>query len=176
MKSRDSLGVSIARRRSRSAQIRLGPLLAVSALLLASCGTVPDVNAILHTDPIYYVAPSFVGPHGAVTPSQAKRIVARLEQRQQRPSDILQRHLGLEQALSDVPLTLGNKVALLENGATTYSAMLAAIRSANNNINIAMYIFSDGSVGQTFADALIERQRHGVQVNIIYDSLGSFST
>ena len=109
-------------------------------------------------------------------PRQAKRIVARLEERQQRPSDILHRHLGLEQALSDVPLTLGNKVTLLENGATTYNAMLAAIRSANNNINVAMYIFSDGPVGQTFADALIDRQGHGVQVNIIYDSLGSFST
>jgi phosphatidylserine/phosphatidylglycerophosphate/cardiolipin synthase-like enzyme len=64
-----------------------------------------------------------------------------------------------------VPLTLGNKLILLENGAQTYNAMLAAIRSAHSSINIQMFIFSDGQVGRTFAEALIDRQRHGVQVN-----------
>ena len=54
--------------------------------------------------------------------------------------------------------------------------MLAAIRGATDNINMEMYIFSDGPIGKMFADALIERQRHGVQVNLSYDSLGSFST
>jgi cardiolipin synthase len=39
-----------------------------------------------------------------------------------------------------------------------------------------MFMFSDGPVGQTFADALIERQRNGVQVNLLYDSLGSLAT
>ena len=64
----------------------------------------------------------------------------------------------------------------LKNGAATYAAMLAAIRGATDNINMEMYIFSDGPVGRMFADALIERQRHGVQVNLSYDALGSFST
>src|SRR5262249_35326474 len=62
------------------------------------------------------------------------------------------------------------------NGAQTYNAMLAAIRHAQSSINIEMFIFSDGQVGQTFADALIDRQRHGVQVNLMYDSLGSLRT
>jgi cardiolipin synthase len=75
-----------------------------------------------------------------------------------------------------VPLTLGNKVVLLENGKQTYDAMLAAIRSAKSSINMQMFIFSAGRVGQTFADALIDRQRRGVQVNLMYDSLGSLST
>jgi cardiolipin synthase len=155
--------------------VRLFFLLAFASLS-PGCGTIPDVNAILHANPLDYVTPSFVGPHGAVTARQGERIIARLEKHQQVPSDILQRQIVFEQALSDVPLTLGNKVTLLENGAQTYNAMLAAIRSAHSSINIEMFIFSDGGVGETFADALIDRQRHGVQVNLMYDSLGSLST
>ena len=67
-------------------------------------------------------------------------------------------------------------MTLLENGAATYQAMLRAIRGAQDNINLQTYTFTDGPVGQMFADALIERQRHGVQVNVEYDSLGSFGT
>jgi cardiolipin synthase A/B len=151
-------------------------LLLATASLTAGCGTVPDVKALIHADPLVYVAPSFVGPHGAVTARQGERIIARLEEHQQVPSDILQRQIVFEQALSDVPLTLGNNVTLLENGKQSYDAMLAAISSARSSINVQMFIFSAGRVGKTFADALIDRQRHGVQVNLMYDSLGSLST
>ena len=34
----------------------------------------------------------------------------------------------------------------------------------------------DAFLGQTFADALIDAQRRGVQVNLIYDSVGSMTT
>jgi cardiolipin synthase A/B len=149
---------------------------AIVASALAGCGTVPNVNALIHTNPLNYTLPGFVGPHGAVTSSQAERIMARLEERQHTPTDVLQRQVVFEQALSDIPLTLENKVSLLENGAQTYNAMLAAIGRAHSSINIEMYIFSDGPVGRKFADALMERERHGVQVNIIYDGWGSLST
>ncbi len=38
------------------------------------------------------------------------------------------------------------------------------------------YIFDQDEVGMRFADLLIERQREGVQVNIIYDSIGTLDT
>jgi cardiolipin synthase len=38
------------------------------------------------------------------------------------------------------------------------------------------YILEDDEVGQRFADALIEKQQHGVQVNLIYDSAGTLGT
>jgi cardiolipin synthase len=142
----------------------------------AGCGTIPDARAILHTNPLYLVNPNFVGPHGALTAAQGRRIVARLKAHQKTPSDILQRHLLFAQALSDVPLVLGNKVMLLENGAATYNAMLTAIRGAQSSINLETFIFSSGPIGKMFADALIERQHHGVQVNVMYDSLGSIGT
>ena len=142
-------------------------------LLAAGCGTIPDVAAYLHANPVYLVDPQIVGPHGPLTARQAQHVIDRLKEHQTTATDILTRHLELEQALSDVPLVLGNQVTLLKNGDETYGAMLAAIHSARDSINLQMFTFSDGPIGQEFADALIERQQHGVQVNIIYDSLVS---
>jgi cardiolipin synthase len=150
--------------------------LAVVAAFLSSCGTIPDAAALLHTNPLYLVAPSFVGPDGPLTARQAQRIIARLKEHQKVPSDILQRHLAFEQAISNVPLVVGNKVTLLKNAPATYGAMLEAIHGARDNINIVMFTFSDGPIGQMFANALIERQRHGVHVALEYDSVGSFET
>jgi cardiolipin synthase len=151
-------------------------LLAAAVALFAGCGTIPDVRALLHASVLYQDDADFVGARGPLTEEQGQRIIERLEERQQTPSDILQRHLAFEQALSDVPLVVGNKVTPLKNANETYRAMLAAIRNAHDSINIEMYIFSDGPIGKMFADALIERERHGVQVNLAYDSFGSFST
>ena len=154
----------------------LWPWLVFLLAFLSGCGTIPDADALLHTNPLYLVHPRFVGPSGPLTPRQAQRVIARINEHQETPTDILQRHIAFEQALSNVPLVLGNQVTLLENATATYHAMLAAIHNAHDTINIEMYIFSDGQIGQTFADALIERQHHGVQVNLMYDGLGSFST
>jgi cardiolipin synthase A/B len=157
-------------------RLSLLSLLVCTISFANGCGTVPDAGALLHTDPLYTVRPSLVGPNGPLTPRQSERVIARLNEHQAAPTDILQRHIAFEQALTNVPLVLGNKVTLLENGSATYQAMLAAIHSARDSIDLEMYIFSDGPVGQMFADALIERQRHGVQVNVMYDALGSLST
>jgi cardiolipin synthase len=151
-------------------------LMAAAAMSVSGCGTIPNVRALLHDKLLYKNDPSFVGPNGALTAKQGERAIDRLKEHQETPSDILDRHLAFEQALSDIPLVVGNKVTILENGPPTYQAMLAAIRNAQDNINIQMYIFSDGPIGKMFADALIERQRHGVQVNLAYDSLGSLTT
>jgi cardiolipin synthase A/B len=120
--------------------------------------------------------PRFVGPHGSLTRAQGEQIIARIQSHQQTPTDILERHIGFEQAISDVPLVLGNKVTLLKNANETYPAMLAAIRGAQNNINLEMYILSEGKIGHRFADALTERAHRGVKVNVIYDSVGSLQT
>jgi cardiolipin synthase len=149
--------------------------LVAAVLLLAGCGNIPDMEELLHSR-FLYRQPRFLGPHGIISAKQGQRIIDSLQRNQAAPTDILQRHLAFEQAITGIPLVLGNKVTLLENGPPTYQAMLAAIRAATDSINIAMYIFSDGPVGHLFADALIERQHHGVQVNLLYDSLGSIAT
>jgi cardiolipin synthase len=112
---------------------------------------------------------------GPVSTAEGKDIIARLE-RQTGKTDILTRHLAFEQAISDSPLILGNRVTLLENARAAYPAMLEAIRAARHNINLETFIFSDDTVGREFADALIAKRRQGVEVNILYDSFGCYDT
>jgi cardiolipin synthase len=73
-------------------------------------------------------------------------------------------------------LTVGNKVSLLQDGPATYNAMLSAILSAKDHVNMETYILDDDEIGQTFAQALIDKQLSGIQVNLIYDSVGTIST
>ena len=75
--------------------------------------------------------------------------------------------------ISDRPLYRNNHVRLLLDGPQTYDAMLEAIADARHSVHLETYIFSDGEVGERFADALIAKARGGVPVRVIYDSLGS---
>jgi cardiolipin synthase len=54
--------------------------------------------------------------------------------------------------------------------------MLAAIRGAKKTINLEFYIYWDGQVARMFAEALAERARAGVKVNVILDAVGSAPT
>ena len=76
-------------------------------------------------------------------------------------------------ALTGMPLTEGNKVEVLKNGVRIFPSMLAAIRGAKKTINLEFYIYWDGEIGRTFAEALAERARAGVTVNVILDAVGS---
>jgi cardiolipin synthase A/B len=151
-------------------------ILGLIAASVSGCGTIPDAEQLIQMDVLYLQHPRFIGSHGSLTREQGRRLIARIQSHQKTPSDILERHIGFEQAISDVPLVVGNKVTLLKNAGQTYDAMLTAIRGAHDNINLEMYIISDGQIGHMIADALIERAHHGVKVNLIYDSLGSVHT
>jgi cardiolipin synthase A/B len=48
--------------------------------------------------------------------------------------------------------------------------------AARDHINMETYILDDDEVGQRFAQALIAKQRQGVQVNLIRDSVGTLGT
>jgi len=92
------------------------------------------------------------------------------------PADILQRYALLIEMISVGTLVAGNKVTLLIDGSATYDAMLKAIRDAKDTINFETFIFEDDEVGRRFADLLLQKQAEGVQVNLLYDSVGCIST
>jgi cardiolipin synthase A/B len=117
----------------------------------------------------------FADAEGPLSNTEGRLLIARLEKTSGK-TDLLQRHLAFEQAITGSSLIVGNKVTLLENGADTYRAMFSAIEGADDNINLESYEFIDDPIGQEFADALIAKQRAGVQVNVIYDSFGSWNT
>ncbi|MDD5286431.1 MAG: cardiolipin synthase [Desulfuromonadaceae bacterium] len=70
------------------------------------------------------------------------------------------------------PLHGGNLIGLLENGDMAYPAMLQAIRSAKESINLCSYIFDAEGIGEEFVTALMAAAERGVMVRIIIDALG----
>ena len=77
--------------------------------------------------------------------------------------------------ISGTPFIGGNKVTLLSDGAAVYPAMLASIRTARHRIDMESFIL-DEQEGGRFADALLKRSSKGVDVNLIYNSIGSDDT
>ena len=60
-------------------------------------------------------------------------------------------------------------------GKDTFSAMFAAIAEAKENIQLEMYIFAPGPLGERFRDALTAAAARGVRVQVLVDALGSLS-
>lgn len=67
----------------------------------------------------------------------------------------------------------GNHVTALQNGVEIFPAMLEAIHGAKVSITFETYIYWSGEIGAKFADALAERARAGVRVNVTIDWVGS---
>jgi len=150
-------------------------VLIASVVSIGGCGTVPDSYALIHDRRLYWHHYKVVSDQGPLSAGQSHEIIERLEERSGK-TDVLERHLAFEQAISGSPLVTGNRVTLLENGAATYQAMFAAIEGATHNINLETYIFDGDLIGKEFANALIAKQQQGVQVHIIYDGFGSVFT
>jgi cardiolipin synthase len=68
----------------------------------------------------------------------------------------------------------GNKIEIFTDGSSFYPAMLDAIRSACETVNMECYIFKKGEIGDKFIAALAERGRAGVRVTVVMDAIGSF--
>jgi len=149
--------------------------LAICCLLTgAGCATLPDAAREMETPHTQVV--EFEGARGPVSAGRSDAIIDKL-QSTSGDIDILQKHLAMEQAINiDSPLVLGNHLTLLQDGPATYLAMFAAMREAKDHIHLETYIFEDDDIGKQFADLLLERQAAGIQVNLIYDSVGCLNT
>ena len=148
-------------------------LLAVFVSFLAACSSLPTIvpDMALHSGrPV-----QLEGGRGPLTAQQSKAILDKIKKGGVE-TNILDRHMALEAAIVGSPLMTGNKVVLLQDGETTFRAMINAIRNAKRHINLETYIIEDDEVGNQFAEALIAKQGQGVQVNLIYDSVGSINT
>jgi cardiolipin synthase len=79
------------------------------------------------------------------------------------------RFRGIEQRYVE-----GHRVSLLRDGREAFPAMLADIEAARRQILLEMYWFDSDATGRKFARALMDAARRGVEVAVIYDSLGSW--
>jgi cardiolipin synthase A/B len=153
-------------------------LITVSFLcgMLASsggCGSLPRIVPDMSTRAAAPV--QLEDGRGPLTAQQSKAILSRLETGGKATS-IFDRHLALEESIAGSPLMVGNKVVLLQDGPVAFQHMFDAIRNARTTINMETYIIEDDEVGKRFVDVLIEKRAQGVQVNFIYDSVGSINT
>ncbi len=147
--------------------------LAWLCLGLGACSSLPAIEAV---QPLPGAAAiRLEGTRGALSAAQSKTILERLA-RSGQPTSIFDRHLALEEGIAGSPLTTGNAVKLLQDGPATYQAMYTAILAAKDHINMETYILDDDEVGQRFVEALVNKQRQGVQVNLIRDSVGTRNT
>jgi cardiolipin synthase len=150
-------------------------LLSVSVLGISSgCATLPNVSEKIDAAPTGQEPRQIVSAKGLLSPKQSKAVMERLK-RSVDPTDILERHTAVVESVTESPLTKGNKVSLLADGQAAYAAMFKAMQSARDHINLETYIIDDDDVGREFSDLLLKKQAEGVQVNLIYDSVGSFN-
>lgn len=148
-------------------------VVALCLTMLAGCSSIPTLVPDMAMQPSHSV--QLEGTHGPLTARQSKAILARLKKNSD-DTNIFDKHLALEAEIVDSPLVVGNKVELLIDGPTTYDAMFKAIENAKDHINMETYIIEDDEIGQRFSELLISKQSSGVQVNLIYDSVGSIRT
>lgn len=78
--------------------------------------------------------------------------------------------------LADASLHRDTTIEVLTNGEVYYEAELNAIRKAKRSVNLEAYIFQKGEVTGRFLEALVERAKDGVKVNLVLDAVGSFAT
>ena len=73
------------------------------------------------------------------------------------------------------PLTLGNRLEILQDAREKYPRLLADIRAASRSIHLLYYEWASDAFTEQVSQLLAERVAQGIQVRILYDPVGSFT-
>ena len=146
--------------------------LIAASLLSSACAGLPDVR-YLRESLSAPSSPTVTTANGTLSSKKAQSLLAR---RWHNSHIDIAALAAMEEAATGNPLIAGNKITLLYDGPQTMAAMTEAVSQATDHINLETYIFDQDELGLRFANLLIERQRAGVQVHVIYDSVGTLGT
>ena len=69
--------------------------------------------------------------------------------------------------------TNNNSVNIYDCSKDFFDSLLFELKNAKKYINIQFYIFKDDNIGNQIIDILIEKAKSGVEVRLLYDSVGS---
>ena len=72
--------------------------------------------------------------------------------------------------------TIYNDVEIFTDGEDKFQKLMNDIRGAKSTINILYYKINSDQTGREFVKLLTEKAKEGVEIRILYDSLGSFSS
>lgn len=143
-------------------------------LLISACTALPEVRYLnIHSALAAPAYPTVTNAQGTLNAHKSKSLLVNRWRNLHVDGAAL---AALEEVATGSPLIAGNKVTLLYDGPETMQAMIEAISAAKDHINLETYIFDQDALGIRFAETLIARQRAGVQVNVIYDSVGTIGT
>jgi cardiolipin synthase len=146
-----------------------------TVLLLVSAACSPVVRLKSNKDVHAVAAPEIRTARGELSP-QASHAILDAMAREAGTSQVLLHHLAVEEAYTGSPLVMGNRVTLLRDGPETYRSMEEAIRAATHHVNLEIYTFQDDELGTRIADLLLQRAREGIEINLLYDSVGCIGT
>lgn len=74
------------------------------------------------------------------------------------------------------PFMVDNRIEIFTDGATKFATLKRDIENASESVYLQYYIIQDDRIGMEIADLLIKKAKEGVDVRVIYDNVGSFST
>jgi cardiolipin synthase len=83
--------------------------------------------------------------------------------------------LNVLESLADAKANRTGNLHVFTNGPNFYPAALQAIRGAQRSICLEAYIFHKSEIGRMYVEALAERARAGVEINLTIDAFGSVS-
>jgi len=92
---------------------------------------------------------------------------------------VLAKHLDMvrmheSQGLSS--LSLDNGIRVYTNAQDKYRDLYRDIERARHSVHMVYFTFSADHVGERFIDLLAQKAREGVEVRLLYDTLGNFPT
>ncbi|MBO0330517.1 cardiolipin synthase [[Muricauda] lutisoli] len=80
----------------------------------------------------------------------------------------------LIQASSDTTAKSSNNVSVLQDGGETFNVLFKAMEEAQKFIHVQYYILERGTLLDKMLDLFERKIKEGVEIRIIYDSLGSY--
>jgi cardiolipin synthase len=83
--------------------------------------------------------------------------------------------LNVLESLVDAKANRTGNLQVFTNGPSFYPAILDAIRNAQRSVCLEAYIFHKSEIARMYLDALAERARAGVEINLTLDAFGSVS-
>lgn len=75
--------------------------------------------------------------------------------------------------LGRLPCTAGNSVELIDDYDGVVDRLIADIATAQDHVDLLVYIFADDAVGQRIAASLADAARRGVRCRVMFDPVGS---
>lgn len=101
-----------------------------------------------------------------------KNLIKDLDIFKDEKSNVRNRLISLLLKNSDSPFTINNKVEVLTNGEMTFKSIIEELKKATDHIHLEYFIIRNDNISNEIKSILIEKARNGIEVRLIYDSVG----